>query len=174
MQTLLWLYNQFGTEYVSTKNEVLRHWLGETNEVSFQQRLRNEAGYVYLRSNSFKVVSLTGLANLIDVKRTTLSKKPLETTMNNTTISLLAQFGSAIIPFAEVVEKYIGISYDTAIRQIKAGDLRLNIFRLSDRQKAPYLVHVDDLSSLLEMKRAEAMSSLEDCAAQLALTRGNH
>ena len=94
--------------------------------------------------------------------------------MNNTTISLLAQFGSAIIPFAEVVEKYIGISYDTAIRQIKAGDLRLNIFRLSDRQKAPYLVHVDDLSSLLEMKRAEAMSSLQDCAAQLAITRGNH
>lgn len=174
MNTLYSLINEFGAEAISLRNETIRGWLGETNVARFQQRLVNESCYQQIRAEQKDCISLFGLANLIDQKRNNSKNDIQETTMNSTTLSLLAQFGSAIIPFADVVEKYIGISCETAIRQIKAGDLRLNIFRLSDRQKAPYLVHVDDLSSLLEMKRAEAMSSLQDCAAQLALTRGNH
>lgn len=174
MNTLYNLINEFGAEAISLRHETIKRWLGETNVAHFQQRLIKEPCYKQIRAEQKDCISLFGLANLIDQKRSNSKNDILETSMNSTTLSLIAQFGSAIIPFTDVVEKYIGISYDSAIRQIKAGDLRLNIFRLSDRQKAPYLVHVDDLSSLLETKRAEAMTSLQECAAQLALTRGDH
>lgn len=91
--------------------------------------------------------------------------------MNSITLSLLAQFGSAIILFTDVVEKYIEVSYDTAMKQVKAGDIELNIFRLGNRQSSPYLVHFDDLSPLLEKKRKNAMESLKECAQELASAR---
>ncbi|WP_353681580.1 pyocin activator PrtN family protein [Alteromonas sp.] len=45
------------------------------------------------------------------------------------------------------------------MKQVKAADIELNIFRLGNPQSSPYLVHVDGLSALLEKKRKKAMNS---------------
>ena len=172
MNTLYTLINEFGVEDIPLRNETIKSWLGETNVAHFLQRLNKEPSYKQIRSEYKGCISLFGLAKLIDSKRKKPKDEVMETTMNSTTLSLLAQFGSAIIPFTDVVEKYIEVSYDTAIKQVKAGDIELNIFRLGNRQSSPYLVHVDDLSALLEKKRKNAMKSLKECAQELASARG--
>tara|TARA_R110001606_G_scaffold43195_2_gene114279 strand:- start:967 stop:1245 length:279 start_codon:yes stop_codon:yes gene_type:complete len=92
--------------------------------------------------------------------------------MNNTTLSLFATFGSAIIPFKDIVDKYLGITYDNALKQVKSGDLPLKIFRITSRQKAPYLVHIDDLSQLFEKKRLAAQNEMKERGKDLRALRG--
>ncbi|GAC23495.1 hypothetical protein GMES_1196 [Paraglaciecola mesophila KMM 241] len=92
--------------------------------------------------------------------------------MNNTTLSLFATFGSAIIPFRDIVDKYLGITYDNALKQVKSGDLPLKIFRITSRQKAPYLVHIDDLSQLIENRRLAAQNKTKKYGKALISARG--
>ena len=159
LKTLLLLGNQFGANDISIDNEALKYWLGETNKAQFQSRLRKDCSYIQLRSALADKVSIFGLAKLIDKKRN-LQQDWAEPSMQNTTLSLLANFGSVIIPYQDIVDKYFNISFDAAVNQAKAGYISLDIFRLTNRQKAPYLVHVNDLSQLLESKRQDATDNL--------------
>ncbi|WP_226990254.1 pyocin activator PrtN family protein [Paraglaciecola mesophila] len=166
MKTLLLLGNQFGANDISIDNEALKYWLGETNKAQFQSRLRKDCSYIQLRSAMADKVSIFGLAELIDKKRS-FQQDRAEPPMENITLSLLANFGSVIIPFKDIVDKYFNISFDTAVSQAKAGYISLDIFRLTNRQKAPYLVHVDDLSQLLQSKRQEASDNLYELTSTL-------
>jgi len=76
--------------------------------------------------------------------------------MNKTEILLLMQFESPTIPLEEICELYLSLSKATAKQRAKAGTLPVPAFRLGESQKAPWLIHAQDLASFIDQKRAEA------------------
>ena len=51
------------------------------------------------------------------------------------------------------------------MKKIKSGELALNVFKIMDSQKAPLLVHIDDLVELLDARRKKAKEELKDRAS---------
>lgn len=76
--------------------------------------------------------------------------------MNKTELLLLMQHESPAIPLAGICEQYFALTRTTANHRAKAGTLPIPAFRLSDSQKAPWMVHASDLAQYIEDRRAEA------------------
>lgn len=66
------------------------------------------------------------------------------------------KFESPTIPLKKVCDDYFGCSEGTAKNKAKAGTLPIPAFRLSKSQKAPWMIHTQDLAGFIERKRAEA------------------
>ncbi|MDW3191268.1 MAG: pyocin activator PrtN family protein [Cytophagales bacterium] len=76
--------------------------------------------------------------------------------MNKTEMMLLMKFQSPTIPLKKVCTEYFGCSEGTAKNKAKAGTLPIPAFRLSPSQKAPWMVHTQDLASYIERQHEEA------------------
>lgn len=76
--------------------------------------------------------------------------------MNKTEILLLMQFETPTIPLENICEMFLSISKATAKQRARAGTLPVPAFRLGESQKAPWLVHAQDLAYFIEKRRAEA------------------
>lgn len=77
--------------------------------------------------------------------------------MMNTVFLLLAEFGTTTIPLADVSEKYFGLKPSTAEKKASMGEFALPTFRASDSQKAPRMIHVQDLAEHLDKQRQKGI-----------------
>ncbi|ANI83329.1 MULTISPECIES: pyocin activator PrtN family protein [Kosakonia] len=72
----------------------------------------------------------------------------------NTIFLLLAEFETASIPLADVCEKYFGMKSATADKKAALGQLPIPTFRAGESQKAPRMIHIQDLADYIEKQRA--------------------
>ena len=77
--------------------------------------------------------------------------------MMNTVFLLLAEFGTTTIPLADVSEKYFRLKPSTAEKKASMGEFALPTFRASDSQKAPRMIHVQDLAEHLDKQRQKGI-----------------
>jgi len=64
---------------------------------------------------------------------------------------LMAEFGQQVlIPLEQICEKVFHMSIKTANRKANASELPLPAVRLSDSQKAPYMISIHDLALFIE------------------------
>ncbi|WP_225548171.1 pyocin activator PrtN family protein [Chromobacterium violaceum] len=73
-----------------------------------------------------------------------------------TAFLLMAQYERAAVPLAEICKEYFGLSPAEAARRASMHQLAIPTFRLSDSQKSPLMVHVDDLALHIDETRAAA------------------
>lgn len=79
----------------------------------------------------------------------------------NTLFFLMAEFDTITPALADISEKYLGMKPRTAEDKAAVGLLPLPTFRMSESQKAPRLVHLEDLASYIEKARQEAKREFE-------------
>lgn len=72
----------------------------------------------------------------------------------NTIFLLMAEFETASIPLSDVCEKYFGMKPATADKKAALGQLPLPTFRAGESQKAPRMIHIQDLADYIEKQRA--------------------
>ncbi len=83
----------------------------------------------------------------------------------NTVFLLLAEYGTPTIPLADVTEKYFGMKLSTAEKKAALGDLPIATFRASESQKAPRMIHVQDLADYIDQQRKIGKEHLEKMKA---------
>ncbi|AST68985.1 pyocin activator protein PrtN [Kosakonia cowanii] len=66
----------------------------------------------------------------------------------------MAEFETASIPLSYVCEKYFGMKPATADKKAALGQLPLPTFRAGESQKAPRMIHIQDLADYIEKQRA--------------------
>lgn len=72
----------------------------------------------------------------------------------NTVFLLMAEFETASIPLSDVCEKYFGMKPATADKKAALGQLPIPTFRAGQSQKAPRMIHIQDLADYIEQQRA--------------------
>ena len=85
----------------------------------------------------------------------------------NTAFLLMAQYnGKAIIPVGEVVRDYFNhLTVDKFVRKVSIGEIRLPMVRIEpNSQKAAKGVHLTDLASYLDERRAAAVKEARQLA----------
>lgn len=87
----------------------------------------------------------------------------------NTFFLLMAEYESPTIPLAKVAERYLGMSMRLAEQRAIAGKLPIPTFRVGDSQKAPRMVHVQDLAEHIDKRRALAKEEM----AQVNSSKGH-
>ncbi|WP_318466557.1 pyocin activator PrtN family protein [Photobacterium leiognathi] len=76
---------------------------------------------------------------------------------NSTFAALLTKYDNQIlVPLSSVCEEFLGVNYRVARRQYAKNRLLIPIVRLSNSQKAPLLVHLEDLACFIELQRSRA------------------
>jgi len=158
LKTLNLLFNEYGADKISA-DDIRQKYFGERNKSKFEKMLSDNPKLLVLQSSSKRKLSLFGLSTLIENRR----NRKHNTEVNNmvtTRLGLLEQFGSCIIHLTDVAEQFLPFSYDITVKKIKSGELALNVFKIMDSQKAPLLVHIDDLVELLDARRKKAKEEL--------------
>lgn len=82
--------------------------------------------------------------------------------MTQTELQLLAVFRAPAVPLKKVCEDYLGTGYREACRQAGVNTLPVPAFRLTDSQRAPYMVLVRDLAAHIDSVAASAKSDWEN------------
>ena len=72
----------------------------------------------------------------------------------NTMFLLMAEFETASIPLSDVCEKFFGMKPATADKKAALGQLPIPTFRAGESQKAPRMIHIQDLADYIEKQRA--------------------
>ncbi|TDN54659.1 pyocin activator protein PrtN [Buttiauxella sp. JUb87] len=83
----------------------------------------------------------------------------------NTVFLLLAEFGTPTILLADVSEKYFGMKPATAEKKALLGELPIATFRASESQKAPRMIHVQDLADHIDQQRKKGKALFEQMRA---------
>ena len=77
--------------------------------------------------------------------------------MNTLFLLMAAHNGQTLIPLEEVGEKYLGIKEKSKLSQkARAGQLPMPTFRLEKSQKAPWLVHINELAKYIDEQNTKA------------------
>jgi hypothetical protein len=79
----------------------------------------------------------------------------------NTAFALLARFESPTVKLDDICEEFFGLGRDKAYQLANLNSLPVPTFRASQSQKAPRLVHIEDLAKYLDAQRAEAKREWE-------------
>ncbi|WP_261374789.1 pyocin activator PrtN family protein [Yersinia aldovae] len=66
----------------------------------------------------------------------------------------------AVIPLSVIADKYLGMSPATADKKANAGDMPIPTFRIGNTQKAPRMVHVQDLADFIDERRGKAKEDM--------------
>ncbi|GEK08326.1 pyocin activator PrtN family protein [Pseudoalteromonas peptidolytica] len=83
--------------------------------------------------------------------------KARNATQTQTVYLLMAEYGAKImIPLEDLALKVLGMSVNTAKRKAKSNELPFPAVKLNDSQKAPYLVHIQDLAAYIENQCSSA------------------
>ncbi len=86
-----------------------------------------------------------------------MNKKQTSST-NPITLNLLtATYGTnPLIPIELIAEQILGLSIATAKRKASNFELPFPTIRLTNSQKSPYVVHIQDLANFIDKITAEA------------------
>lgn len=83
----------------------------------------------------------------------------------NTAFALLARFESPTVKLEAICDEFFGMGKDVAYARANLNELPVPTFRATESQKAPRLVHVDDLAKWLDEQRAAARAEWEKSKA---------
>ncbi len=78
-----------------------------------------------------------------------------------TSFLLLAQYEKPLIPLKDISEEYFGCAPGTAQKKASSGNLPLPIVRLSESQKSPLFVHINDLAEFIDKQTEKAREEWE-------------
>lgn len=81
----------------------------------------------------------------------------------NTMFLLMAEFEISTILLYSISERYLGMKPSTADKKASAADLPIPTFRMGNTQKAPRMIHVNDLAAVIDKRRKEAKKEFEHC-----------
>jgi hypothetical protein len=81
--------------------------------------------------------------------------------MNTTFFYLLAEFETLTPTLEQISKKYLGIEPATANYRASIGKLPLPTFRTVETQKAPRLVHIEDLAEMIDKGREAGKKQFE-------------
>ncbi|WP_086956491.1 pyocin activator PrtN family protein [Xenorhabdus innexi] len=84
----------------------------------------------------------------------------------NTTFLLMAEFETSQIPLSAIAERYLKMTAGTAERKANEGKLKIPTYKLTDSQKSPRIVHVNDLAKYIDEQRALAVKEVERMQAK--------
>lgn len=73
-----------------------------------------------------------------------------------TAYALFARFESPTVKLEDICEEFFGMRKEKAYERASLEQLPVPTFRATDSQKAPRLVHLEDLASWLDAQRAKA------------------
>lgn len=76
-----------------------------------------------------------------------------------TVFLLMAIHNEVILPLSVVAENYLGMSPRRAKETAAAGTFPMPTFRLLKSQKAPRMVHIQDLADFIDRQREAATRS---------------
>ncbi|XUA17723.1 pyocin activator PrtN family protein [Citrobacter sp. OP27] len=79
----------------------------------------------------------------------------------NTLYFLMAEFETVTPALSNICEKYLGMKPATAEKKALLGELALPTFRIGESQKAPRLVHLEDLACHIDKARKEGRELLD-------------
>lgn len=79
----------------------------------------------------------------------------------NTMFLLMAEYGSATVQLSQVCEKYFGLKPSTAEKRAAMGDLPIPTFRVAESQKAPRMIHIQDLANHIDEQLQKSRDLLE-------------
>lgn len=84
-----------------------------------------------------------------------------------TVFLLMAQYDAqAVVPIEAVCRDYFApLTVATLVRKISAGEIRLPLVRMESSQKGAKGVHVEDLASYIDARRAAAVKECAQLAA---------
>lgn len=68
----------------------------------------------------------------------------------------MAKFDKPLIPLIEFSEEFLGLSPKKAKEKFNAGELNLPIFRVTNSQKSPPVIRIQDLAEHLDKCAAKA------------------
>lgn len=86
----------------------------------------------------------------------------------NTAFLLMAQFESPTVALKDIALQYLGMTPGEAQREANMNRLPIPTFRLRDSQKAPLLIHVDDLAKHIDKIRATATAAWQNSQSKRA------
>lgn len=79
----------------------------------------------------------------------------------NTMFLLMAEYGTATVPLGQVCEKYFGLKPATAEKRAAMGGLPIPTFRAAESQKAPRMIHIQDLADHIDAQLKKGRDLLE-------------
>lgn len=79
----------------------------------------------------------------------------------NTMFLLMAEYGSATVTLEQVCEKYFGMKPATAEKRAALGALPIPTFRAAESQKAPRMIHIQDLANHIDAQLKKGRDLLE-------------
>ncbi len=78
----------------------------------------------------------------------------------NTMFLLMAEYGSATVPLSQVCEKYFGLKPATA-ENARLWAIPIPTFRAAESQKAPRMIHIQDLANHIDAQLKKGRDLLE-------------
>lgn len=85
----------------------------------------------------------------------------------NTTFALLARFETPTVKLEDICEDFFGLGREKAYKRAALNELPVPTFRAAESQRAPRLVHVDDLARYIDEQRAKARREWEKSRSAL-------
>ena len=79
----------------------------------------------------------------------------------NTVFLLMAEFETSTISLSDVAERYFGMKPSTAEIKAARGQFPIPTFRVSDSQKAPRMIHIQDLAEHIDLQRKKGKDLFE-------------
>ncbi len=73
-----------------------------------------------------------------------------------TAFALFARFESPTVKLEDICEEFFGMGREKAYQYANVNALPVPTFRAAESQKAPRLVHIDDLAQFLDAQREAA------------------
>jgi hypothetical protein len=88
----------------------------------------------------------------------------------NTFFLLMAQYNAAMIPIDKVVQDYFPhLSTDKFIRKVGLGEINIPMIRIeAGTQKSAKGIHINDLATYLDERRAAAVKEAKQLAGNTA------
>ena len=82
--------------------------------------------------------------------------------MTDTELQLLALHKAPVVPLMTISKSYFNLSEDKALRAASLNTLPVPAFRLTNSQKAPWMVTIKDLAQHIDNSRTLAQASWEN------------
>ncbi|MGD8121166.1 pyocin activator PrtN family protein [Vibrio sp. TRT 2004] len=70
----------------------------------------------------------------------------------NTKYALHARFGTPIVALGDICEEFFHINAETANGKANSQSLPIPTFRMEDHKRSPFMVHLDDLADLIDLR----------------------
>ena len=87
--------------------------------------------------------------------------RPALNDFSQTALMLMMQYGSPIVELKAVAYLFGFNSPAEANRAANEGDLPVPVFKQRDSQKAPFLIHIEDMAQHVDQMRRDALTERE-------------